>query len=94
MATLITLKEYSIQYNIEPEFLLELEESGIIFFQEEGEEKYILEEQLSELERYIRFYYDLNINIEGIDAIRHLLAKVAEMEREIKMLRGQLHLHQ
>lgn len=94
MATLITLKEYSIQYNIEPEFLLELEESGIIFFQEEGKEKYILEEQLSELERYIRFYYDLNINIEGIDAIRHLLAKVAEMEREIKMLRGQLHLHQ
>ena len=94
MATLITLKEYSIQYNIEPEFLLELEESGIIFFQEEGEEKYILEEQLSELERYIRFYYDLNINIEGIDAIRHLLAKVAEMEREIKMLRGQLQLHQ
>lgn len=94
MATLITLKEYSIQYNIEPEFLLELEESGIIFFQEEGKEKYILEEQLSELERYIRFYYDLNINIEGIDAIRHLLAKVAEMEREIKMLRSQLHLHQ
>lgn len=93
MATLITLKEYSIQYNVEPEFLLELEESGVIYFQKEGEEKYILEEQLIELERYIRFYYDLNINIEGIDAIRHLLAKVSEMEREIKMLRSQLHLH-
>jgi hypothetical protein len=93
MATLITLKEYSIQYNVEPEFLLELEESGVIYFQKKGEEKYILEEQLIELERYIRFYYDLNINIEGIDAIRHLLAKVSEMEREIKMLRSQLHLH-
>lgn len=93
MATLITLKEYSIQYNVEPEFLLELEELGVIYFQKKGEEKYILEEQLIELERYIRFYYDLNINIEGIDAIRHLLAKVSEMEREIKMLRSQLHLH-
>jgi chaperone modulatory protein CbpM len=94
MATLITLSEYIVQYNIEPQFLLELEESGIIYFREEGEEKYIMEEQLSELERYIRFYYDLNINIEGIDAIRHLLAKVSAMDREIKMLRSQLQLHQ
>lgn len=94
MATLITLNDYSVQYNIEIDFLLELEESGIIYFQTEGEQKYIVEEQLLELERYIRFYYDLNINMEGIDAIRHLLAKVSDMEREIKLLRSQLHLHQ
>lgn len=94
MATVITLKEYSVQYNVEPQFLLALEESGIIYFQVEGEEKYVMEEQLDELERYIRFHYDLNINIEGIDAIRHLLARVGAMEREIKMLRTQLHLHQ
>ncbi len=94
MATLITLREYSVQYNIEPTFLLELEACGIIYFQEEGDEKYISEEQLGELERYIRFHYDLDINIEGIDAIRHLLNKVNRLEHEIKMLRNQLHLHQ
>jgi chaperone modulatory protein CbpM len=94
MATFITLKEYSVQYNIEPAFLVELEESGIIYFEAEGEEKYIQEEQLGELERYVRFHYDLNINIEGIDAIRHLLNKVNLMEHEIKVLRSQLRLHE
>jgi chaperone modulatory protein CbpM len=94
MATFITLKEYSVQYNIELAFLIELEESGIIYFEVEGEEKYIQEEQLNELERYIRFHYDLNINIEGIDAIRHLLNKVNSMEHEIKELRSQLKLHE
>lgn len=94
MATLITLKEYCIQYDIEPAFLIELEDSGIIYYQASGEEKYIQEDQFEELERYIRFYYDLNINIEGIDAIRHLLHKVYEMEHEIKLLRNQLRLHE
>jgi chaperone modulatory protein CbpM len=94
MATLITLKEYCIQYDIEPAFLIELEDSGIIYYQETGEEKYIQEEQFEELERYIRFYYDLNINIEGIDAIRHLLQRVHDMENEIKVLRSQLRLHE
>jgi len=94
MSTLITLKEYCIQYDIEPAFLIELEDSGIIYYQVAGEEKYIQEEQFEELERYIRFYYDLNINIEGIDAIRHLLQRVHDMEREIKSLRNQLRLHE
>lgn len=94
MATLITLREYCVQYDIEPSFLVELEASGIIYFHAEGGEKYIQEEQFRELDRYIRFYYDLDINMEGIDAIRHLLNRVEQMEQEIKLLRSQLRLHQ
>lgn len=94
MANLITIKEYSVTYNIEPEFLISLEDSGIVYFTLEGQEKYIAEEQLSELERYVHFHYDLNINIEGIDAIRHLLHKVNQMDNEIRQLRSRLNLHE
>lgn len=94
MSNLITIQEYSVHYNIEPEFLISLEDSGIVIFTLEGEEKYIQEEQLSELERYVHFHYDLNINIEGIDAIRHLLTKVNRMQSEIQELRGRLNLHE
>lgn len=94
MANLITLREYSINYNIEPEFLMSLEESGILYFTLEGEDKYISEDQLSDLERYIHFHYDLHINIEGIDAIRHLLQRVHQMDSEIRQLRSRLHLHE
>ena len=38
-------------------------------------------------------YYDLSINMEGIDAIHHLLARMEEMQREIHSLRGRLRLH-
>jgi hypothetical protein len=94
MATLISLNDYSVQYDIEYKFLLELEESGIIYFHQDGDAKFITEEQLGEMETYIRFYYDLDINIEGIDVIRHLLRRVNTLEQEIRTLRNQLQLHQ
>ncbi|MBK8738011.1 MAG: hypothetical protein IPL98_19685 [Saprospiraceae bacterium] len=37
-------------------------------------DKYLLEEQLPVLEQIIRLHYDLQINMEGIDVITHMLA--------------------
>ncbi|MNV62884.1 Chaperone modulatory protein CbpM [compost metagenome] len=90
----ITITEYCINYDIDPSFMVSLEESGIIIFTLIGEEKCIHQEQFSELDKYIHLHYDLHINIEGIDAIRHLLQKVSEMQEEIKALNKKLHLHE
>ena len=35
-------------------------------------------------------YYDLDINMEGIDVIHHLLQRMDGMQREIDRLRGRL----
>jgi chaperone modulatory protein CbpM len=35
-------------------------------------------------------YYDLSINMEGIDAIHHMLERMDDMRREITSLRKQL----
>ena len=91
---LITITEYCIKYDIEPSFIGSLEESGIIILTSVGREKYIHTEQLTEIDRYIHFHYDLHINMEGIDAIRHLLEKVNRMQEEIRQLKKQLLLHQ
>ncbi|SHG32225.1 chaperone modulator CbpM [Pedobacter caeni] len=90
----ITITEYCVNYDIEPSFIVSLEESGIIIFTIIGEEKYIHQEQFSELDKYIHLHYDLHINIEGIDAIRHLLLKVNQMQEEIRELHKKLHLHE
>lgn len=90
----ITITEYCVNYDIEPSFIISLEESGIIIFTIIGEEKYIHQEQFSELDKYIHLHYDLHINIEGIDAIRHLLQKVNQMQEEIRELHKKLHLHE
>ena len=93
-AELITITEYCFKYDIEPEFIVSLEDSGIISLITVESEKCIHIKQFGELDRYIHLHYDLQINIEGIDAIRHLLEKVDAMQQEIKELKSQLHLHQ
>ena len=91
---LIAITEYCINYDIEPSFIHSLEESGLIVLTSIDEEKFIHIEQLQEMDRYIHFHYDLEINIEGIDAIRHLLDKVNHMQEEIQQLKRLIHLHE
>jgi hypothetical protein len=47
-------------------------------------------EEMRALERMIRLHYDLEINMEGIDAIAHLLERVEHMQEEMRMLRRKL----
>jgi len=81
---LIIVSEYCHKCHIEPSFIDLLEEGGLIEVRTEGGE------QLPDVERYSRMYYDLSINMEGIDAIHHLLERMESMRREISSLRNQL----
>lgn len=89
---LIIVSEYCHKCHIEPSFIGLLEEGGLIEIRTEEGEKYLLVSQLPEVERYSRMYYDLSINIEGIDAIHHLLDRMEVMGRQITMLQHQLKL--
>ena len=67
-----------------------VQEGGLIEVHIEGGEHYLLVAQLPEVERYSRMYYDLSINMEGIDAIHHLLERMESMRKEINSLQSQL----
>lgn len=90
---LIIVSEYCHKCDIEPSFIDLLQEEGLIEIHTEGGEHYLLVSQLPEVERYSRMYYDLSINMEGIDAIHHLLERMENMRREINLLRSQLHVY-
>ncbi len=94
MSQLISVTEFCQHYQITPEFIALLEDNGIIVLQSQGIQKFIEEEQLSDLERYRILYFDLQINIEGIDVIRNLLEKQSELMHEINQLRSSLRLHE
>jgi hypothetical protein len=89
---LIIIKEYCIQNQIEPEFIIQLENEGLIQINIIENERYIHVSQLNILDRYIRWHYDLSINIEGIDVIRNLLDRINDMQKEIHHLRERLSL--
>jgi len=91
---LIAVEEFCTSHDIEISFISSLQETGLIEITRIEEADFFDAEQLQELEKYIRFYYELNINLEGIDSIQHLLQRVNEMHYEITMLRNRLRIYE
>lgn len=87
---LIIISEYCVKSHTDRDFLFLLEESGLIEIHDVDGVPCLLVSQLGDLERYSHLYYDLSINIEGIDAIRHLLKRVEDLQHEVAHLRRQL----
>ena len=77
-------------YNVESTFIDSLSESGLIHVVSQDEERYIDYEELPKLEQFMRWYYDLDINIEGIEALNYLLEKVKSLQEEIQQLKNEL----
>jgi hypothetical protein len=89
---LIIIREYCIQNQVEPDFIVQLENEGLIRVNIVDNERYIHISQLRHLDQYVRWYYDLSINVAGIDVIRNLLDRIDEMQEEILRLKEQLRL--
>jgi len=90
MQDLISQEECCVQYNIELSFIQALGEYGLLEITTVAETAYVHTEQLHELEKFIRLHYDLNINMEGIDAIAHLLGKLNRLQQKNDHLRKRL----
>lgn len=90
----IAVDQFCACHDIEISFVSSLNEAGLIEITTIDETKFLNSEELLRLERYIRFYYELNINLEGIDAIKHLLNRVNAMHDEITALSNKLRLYE
>ena len=53
-------------------------------------EVFIEYDELTDLEQFIRWYYDMDINVEGIDALQNMLSKVKQLQKEIEQLKYEL----
>ena len=85
---LIPVQPLCVHYNIEFTFIDSLHEIGLVELITMEKENFIEKEHLSELERMIRLHSELGINLEGIEAISHLLQRVDELKREIITLKN------
>src|SRR5690242_18305157 len=77
-------------HSIEPSFVHALYEYGLIEITRVESSEFIHVSQLSDLEKMIRLHYDLQINIEGIEAITHLVRRVERLQEELEHLKNQL----
>lgn len=91
---LIELNELCNQHNIEISFISSLRENSMLDISTIKEIDYINIAQLQKLEKFNRLFNDLNINIEGIEAITHLLERIISIQDEVNSLRNRLNLYE
>lgn len=91
---LIAIDIFCNNYKVEYSFVQSLHEVGLIDTIVVQETQYIHLPQLEKLERMIRLHDELDINLEGIEVLDHLLMRVETMQREIVSLKNRLRLYE
>ena len=85
---------FCASHNIEISFLHALCNSGLLEVINIENTTFITQEQLPDLEKMIRWHYDMDINLEGLEAVMHLLQKIKMMQQEMQVLRSRLNLYE
>jgi hypothetical protein len=87
---LIPAEDFCHYHNVEYSFISSLQDSGLIRITSIEHSSYIPADEVQKLEKFVRLHYDLDINLEGIETINHLLEKIEDMQKEIQSLRNTL----
>ena len=91
---LIAIDEFCAKHEIDVSFISSLKETGLIEITTIEETGFIPVDQIQQLEKFIRLYYELDINIEGIETISHMLQRVNTLQDQIIQLTNRLRLYE
>lgn len=91
---LVALNDFCASHNIEISFINSLQQSGLVEIVTVRKVCFISVEQLNQLERIVRLYYEMDINLEGIETITHLLQQIQLLQSENTVLRNRLRLYE
>lgn len=86
----IPVDEFCINHNIDTSFITTLQDNGMIKTTTLKKNLFFDAGQLLKLEKIICFYYELDINLEGIESISHLLERIEILQNEISDLRNRI----
>ena len=81
-------------YNVEMPFFGHLNEIGLIQIEIIEETQYIHPNTIHEIEKMIRMYQELDINIEGIDVVMNLLKKIDDLQNELIAVKNRLGIYE
>ena len=87
---LISTDDFCSHYKVEYSFITSLQQNGLIEIITIDQHSFIDHDHLKNVERLVRLHYDLDINLEGIEAITYLLNRVKNMQDEIVALKNRL----
>lgn len=91
---LILIEQLCIHHNIEFSFINTLQEFGLIEVIIIEDNKYIANEKIKDVEKMMRLHFELDINMEGIDAISNLLLQIDNLQKELISAKNKLRLYE
>lgn len=86
----IPIDVFCRQHGIAVSLIGSLQNFGLIEVMHIGQVDCIPVDRLGEAEKILRLHTELEINLEGVDAITHLLERIKEMQAEIRLLKNRL----
>lgn len=91
---MVAASEFCIHHNIEVSFINSLKDYGMIETVLVDEKIFLPVSQLTRLEKFIRFHFEFDINLEGIETIAHLLERIEVMQNQIQHLTNLLKVYE
>jgi len=87
---LVSVEDFCMHHAIEITFIQSLEEYGLIQTSKVEKANFLNLDDLDKLERYLRLYQELEINLEGLHAVAHLLNQMNVMQDKILNLKKEI----
>lgn len=91
---LVLVNDLCTHYHISHTFITGLQDAGLLEIVIVEQTEYLHGDSLRDLEKLVRFHSEMDINLEGIEAIVHLLHQVDELQNEIGNLKKRLKLYE
>ncbi len=91
---LVQLENFCIWHNVEFSFIRSLHEYGLIEITTREDKAFIREKELVHVEKLVRLYNDLHINLEGVEVVNYLLEQLKKQQQEILELQNKLRFYE
>lgn len=91
---LIAVEVFATHQGLEAAFVHALHERGLIRITVVQEQHFLEPDELARIEQLARMHYDLEINLEGLEAISHLLDRIDSAQQDLRTLRERLRLYE
>lgn len=90
----IEVEEICVVYKVEHHFIEQLQDSGLLELVLIEQKHYLPYRFIPRFEKLKRLHYELEINIEGLEAIENLLERVEKLQEQNRQLKNKLSIYE
>lgn len=90
----VSIEHLCVHYQVERTLFEHMTANGLIEISLFDNQPAIALERIADVEKIIRLYHDLEVNMEGIDVVMNLLQKISDLQFELSKAQNRLQLYE